>query len=79
MGASGNNYLAGGADDQMVFGRLGDDVIQGDGSIESAVAGTGHAGAGAHSSRPGAHQSSPSFEAAKRTATTTSRAAQGAT
>lgn len=32
-GRFGADYLAGGADDDQVFGQLGDDVIQGDGSI----------------------------------------------
>ena len=30
----GDDYIAGGADDDMIFGQLGDDVIQGDGSID---------------------------------------------
>jgi Ca2+-binding RTX toxin-like protein len=30
----GNDYLAGGAADDMIFGQLGGDVIQGDGSID---------------------------------------------
>ena len=29
----GNDYLAGGADNDMVFGQLGDDIIQGDGFV----------------------------------------------
>ncbi len=33
----GDDYIAGGADHDVIFGQLGDDVIQGDGSIESAV------------------------------------------
>jgi Ca2+-binding RTX toxin-like protein len=33
----GNDYLAGGADSDQIFGQLGDDVIQGDGSIDLAV------------------------------------------
>ena len=32
----GNDYLAGGADDDLIFGQLGDDVIQGDGGIGEA-------------------------------------------
>lgn len=31
---SGDDYLAGGADDDVIFGQLGNDVIQGDGSID---------------------------------------------
>ena len=34
----GNDYLAGGADDDLIFGQLGDDVIQGDGSIGAVQA-----------------------------------------
>ncbi|MGC9329053.1 MAG: calcium-binding protein, partial [Candidatus Hinthialibacter sp.] len=30
----GHDYIAGGADDDMIFGQLGDDVIQGDGAIQ---------------------------------------------
>jgi len=30
----GNDYIAGGADDDMIFGQMGDDVVQGDGSID---------------------------------------------
>jgi Ca2+-binding RTX toxin-like protein len=33
----GNDYIAGGAQSDQIFGQLGDDVIQGDGSIDSAV------------------------------------------
>jgi hypothetical protein len=29
----GNDYIAGGSEDDMIFGQLGDDTIQGDGSI----------------------------------------------
>ncbi|HEX6130884.1 MAG TPA: hypothetical protein VF044_04085, partial [Actinomycetota bacterium] len=39
----GGDYLAGGADHDMLFGQLGDDTIQGDGSIESALPETGAA------------------------------------
>ena len=34
----GNDYIAGGAGDDKIFGQLGNDTIQGDGDIESAVA-----------------------------------------
>ena len=30
----GDDYIAGGSDDDVIFGQLGDDVIQGDGSID---------------------------------------------
>ncbi|MDH4157891.1 MAG: matrixin family metalloprotease [candidate division Zixibacteria bacterium] len=33
----GDDYIAGGANHDVIFGQLGDDIIQGDGSIESAV------------------------------------------
>jgi len=33
----GNDYLAGGAQNDTIFGQLGDDTIQGDGAIEGAV------------------------------------------
>ncbi len=36
----GNDYIAGGAADDMLFGQLGDDTIQGDGSIDEAVSAT---------------------------------------
>ena len=32
-GTFGNDHLAGGSEDDLVFGQLGDDVIQGDGSV----------------------------------------------
>jgi len=31
----GGDYMAGGAGDDMIFGQLGNDVIQGDGSIDA--------------------------------------------
>ncbi len=34
----GADYIAGGAHDDMIFGQLGDDVIQGDGSIDAGRA-----------------------------------------
>jgi Ca2+-binding RTX toxin-like protein len=34
----GDDYIAGGADDDMIFGQLGDDTIQGDGSIAGILA-----------------------------------------
>jgi len=36
----GNDYIAGGGHDDTIFGQLGDDVIQGDGSIAGKLAGT---------------------------------------
>ena len=33
----GNDYIAGGADDDQIFGQLGNDTIQGDGSIDLAA------------------------------------------
>ena len=33
----GDDYIAGGADDDTIFGQLGDDIIQGDGSIGETV------------------------------------------
>ena len=44
LGAWGNDYLAGGADHDMLFGQMGDDIIQGDGGIELAVAADHHVG-----------------------------------
>jgi hypothetical protein len=35
----GNDYIAGGAANEMIFGQLGNDVIQGDGSIDYAATG----------------------------------------
>jgi Ca2+-binding RTX toxin-like protein len=33
----GDDYIAGGQNDDQIFGQLGDDVIQGDGSVDSAI------------------------------------------
>ena len=33
----GDDYIAGGSEHDVIYGQLGDDIIQGDGSIESAV------------------------------------------
>ena len=44
-GTFGNDYIAGGADHDMIFGQLGNDVIQGDGNIGDAFAAAGHVGA----------------------------------
>ncbi|MGH6959423.1 MAG: calcium-binding protein, partial [Dongiaceae bacterium] len=45
VGSFGNDYVAGGARHDLVFGQLGNDVIQGDGGIELAAAATSHVGA----------------------------------
>jgi hypothetical protein len=45
VGSFGNDYIAGGAGNDQIFGQLGHDVIQGDGSIDDAVAGIAHVGA----------------------------------
>ena len=45
VGSFGNDYIAGGADHDTIFGQLGNDVIQGDGSIDDAVAAIAHVGA----------------------------------
>ncbi|MEX2645398.1 MAG: choice-of-anchor D domain-containing protein [Gaiellaceae bacterium] len=34
----GNDYIAGGANDDVIFAQLGNDVVQGDGAIEGALA-----------------------------------------
>ena len=36
VGTSGDDYIAGGADDDVIFGQMGDDTIQGDGDIDIA-------------------------------------------
>ena len=36
----GDDYIAGGADNDQIFGQLGNDVIQGDGSIDIVPLGT---------------------------------------
>jgi Ca2+-binding RTX toxin-like protein len=38
VGSFGNDYIAGGAGHDQLFGQLGNDVIQGDGDIDAAVA-----------------------------------------
>ena len=37
LGSFGDDHIAGGADHDVIFGQLGNDTIQGDGSIDSAV------------------------------------------
>ncbi|MDN3722364.1 hypothetical protein QW131_31950 [Roseibium salinum] len=59
--ACGNDYIAGGADDDIIFGQLGDDVIQGDGSIDASL--TGGADVGAVRSASGLLVYVPSFDA----------------
>ena len=45
VGSFGNDYLAGSENHDLIFGQLGNDVIQGDGGIEGAFAATAHVGA----------------------------------
>ncbi|HEX4998781.1 MAG TPA: Calx-beta domain-containing protein [Terriglobia bacterium] len=45
VGSFGNDYLAGGQNNDMIFGQLGHDVIQGDGGIGLAFSATSHVGA----------------------------------
>jgi Ca2+-binding RTX toxin-like protein len=45
LGSFGNDYLAGSESHDLLFGQMGNDVIQGDGGIETALAGTSHVGA----------------------------------
>jgi Ca2+-binding RTX toxin-like protein len=52
----GNDYIAGGANDDTIFGQLGNDVIQGDGSIDLTV--------GAYRDAAGLLVLAPSVEAA---------------
>ncbi len=57
-GSWGHDYLAGGAHHDLVFGQLGNDIVQGDGSIDSAYTATHHVGAsrspdGCPASEPG--------------------------
>ncbi len=42
----GNDYIAGGAGDDTIFGQLGNDVIQGDGSIDGPIVGASRDSAG---------------------------------
>jgi Ca2+-binding RTX toxin-like protein/phage tail sheath gpL-like len=44
----GNDYIAGGADDDVIFGQLGDDIIQGDGTIDELVEAYRDAGGALH-------------------------------
>ncbi len=57
----GDDYIAGGGDDDMIFAQLGHDVVQGDGSIASALAGNP---VGAVRDANGGLAVQPSFEAA---------------
>ncbi|WP_294608493.1 hypothetical protein [uncultured Roseovarius sp.] len=41
VGTFGNDFIAGGGGHDQLFGQLGNDIIQGDGTIEGAVAGRG--------------------------------------
>ena len=75
-GTWGNDYIAGGTEDDRIFGQLGDDVIQGDGSILGKF--TGGPPVSASRDALGNLFVAPSFETT-RTATTTSRAAAATT
>ncbi len=44
-GSYGNDYIAGGAHDDMIFGQLGNDTVQGDGSIDYVSRNGGRVGA----------------------------------
>jgi len=59
VGSFGNDFLAGGAGNDEIFGQLGHDVIQGDGSIDDAVAAIAHVGAARN---PGADSADPDIE-----------------
>ncbi|MFN2611440.1 MAG: hypothetical protein ABR507_11310 [Actinomycetota bacterium] len=65
----GNDYIAGGPDDDVIFGQLGNDTIQGDGSIDSAISLTAPVVVGAYRTPflpvdpEGALTLTPSFEA----------------
>src|SRR5690606_38983860 len=58
----GDDYLAGGAHDDTIFGQLGDDIIQGDGSIDRSS--TGDLDVGAYRDADDYLVVRPSFEAA---------------
>ena len=45
LGSFGNDYLAGGDDNDMLFGQMGNDLVMGDGDIESAATAEFHVGA----------------------------------
>ena len=66
-GTFGDDYLAGGPQNDVVFGQLGDDVVQGDGGIEIADGGGTPAGAwrtpGGVSDPVGPLTVNPSFDA----------------
>ena len=49
----GDDYIAGGAHDDQIFGQLGNDVIQGDGSIDIAVGNLASVGASAEAATDG--------------------------
>ena len=59
-GSFGDDYIAGGADEDLIFGQLGDDVIQGDGSILGKVDAGVAVGAARNPDGTLAH--TPSFE-----------------
>ncbi len=45
LNSFGNDYIAGGAHNDLVFGQMGDDIVMGDGRIEDAASGDFHVGA----------------------------------
>ena len=57
----GNDYIAGGADDDTIFAQLGNDVVQGDGAIEGKLGGSP---VDAYRAGDGTLFVAPSFEAA---------------
>jgi len=56
----GNDYIAGGSEDDTIFGQLGDDIIQGDGSIVGKLA---QSPVSAGRNNDGILSVNPSFEA----------------
>jgi Ca2+-binding RTX toxin-like protein len=62
-GSFGNDYIAGGPDDDLIFGQLGDDIIQGDGSISGKVVDAAPVGAVRLDDGLGTLVVAPSFDA----------------
>jgi Ca2+-binding RTX toxin-like protein len=63
-GTFGNDYIAGGTEDDVIFGQLGDDIIQGDGSIATRINGGIPVGAMRLDNGFGTLVVQPSFETA---------------